>query len=988
MLAAIEAQAAIDATYGGRSLEQSLKDLDDYEAEQKQQDENPQGAPPSEDIPASESITGEAISLENETEAMSPISQETGEMVIPQGQTLQTEEDGRGKGLINGQFIEEADGSITGTAHVADLDICADVPQYKKKQSAAGRTAADKDGTTHELSGGWNHLASPIHVWRRANGKLEVISGRHRLAHAKKNGIDKLQVRVYEETETQNTEWAKLHDVELNILDNTCNAIDIAFFFRNNPMSEAEAESRGLMPKTLVGAQTAASRIGLTIANKACDDVYTALINGQCTAEEAYTCCNIANTEAGQKLALEQRQQSKKTSWEYVTAYVRQAEQIQYSSKQLDLFGNDIGWQDEAEKVAKYTSRARTQIKDRINLLRSSQRVEKRQDIAKELGVEIKTPEDASKLIGNLLILDSQYEHLDPTLAISTKAQEWDGTSQIKLDLSAGSSFSINTLKRASDAFEQVDKQEPIFIDVPEARDEDMKTVKARMRKALDEMRQAGGFLLSGKYHVNITTLGFKEVAHHVGNRKNAEIFCKLPEVAKHARFMYSAKNTDAGKRSKQDIKRFHYYLSKIIDSAGHEYYVLLNIAEKNDGSLFYDLDNELSIDVITTKSTVIDLPRARIPNAGLTNNEGAFMSRLQHTYAAVKHYRENNQNNSSFSLSLTPQQQERTPQFFNWFGDWVNTPKEASKVVDSDGSPLVVYHGSIDEFTIFDKDKASAESNVGAGFYFTNNAEDVAANYAGGGPDFNNKVVLLAERKADEEDIDYDKAKEIIEQELIKTDKTFEVYLDIKNPVYIGKNETCITYGDVIEDYMAKDDYDEDHYYDGAAEYVQDNIINEAIDKMDVDYDNIDGISSAVFELLSEEALTFENLKEKLDELYLEDSNGNLYGSEATRIIFEEFGYDGIIDNSVSTKFRSMGLSSGTVHYIVFKPNQIKSATDNNGDFNRGNPDITYSLTTFADMAAGEHSRKTDIALSLIRHADAELRRWSRLFSGIIVQE
>ncbi|MFI3243309.1 MAG: hypothetical protein R3Y56_03530 [Akkermansia sp.] len=38
-----DVQATIDATYGGRSLEQSLKDLDDYEAEQKQQDENPQG---------------------------------------------------------------------------------------------------------------------------------------------------------------------------------------------------------------------------------------------------------------------------------------------------------------------------------------------------------------------------------------------------------------------------------------------------------------------------------------------------------------------------------------------------------------------------------------------------------------------------------------------------------------------------------------------------------------------------------------------------------------------------------------------------------------------------------------------------------------------------------------------------------------------------------------------------------------------------------
>ena len=40
--------------------------------------------------------------------------------------------------------------------------------------------------------------------------------------------------------------------------------------------------------------------------------------------------------------------------------------------------------------------------------------------------------------------------------------------------------------------------------------------------------------------------------------------------------------------------------------------------------------------------------------------------------------------------------------QFKRWFGDWVNKPYSASKVVDEDGKPLVVYHGTDADFTVF----------------------------------------------------------------------------------------------------------------------------------------------------------------------------------------------------------------------------------------------------------------------------------------------
>jgi hypothetical protein len=72
---------------------------------------------------------------------------------------------------------------------------------------------------------------------------------------------------------------------------------------------------------------------------------------------------------------------------------------------------------------------------------------------------------------------------------------------------------------------------------------------------------------------------------------------------------------------------------------------------------------------------------------------------------------------------NLTPEQWKlvRTPQFKAWFGDWENQPKTASKVVDENGEPLVVYHGSKQNINIFKKKKNTKKDNPNyvQGFWF-----------------------------------------------------------------------------------------------------------------------------------------------------------------------------------------------------------------------------------------------------------------------------
>ena len=60
---------------------------------------------------------------------------------------------------------------------------------------------------------------------------------------------------------------------------------------------------------------------------------------------------------------------------------------------------------------------------------------------------------------------------------------------------------------------------------------------------------------------------------------------------------------------------------------------------------------------------------------------------------------------------NLTEKQyaQVRTKAFKDWFGDWENDPENASKIIDENGEPLVVYHNTPFEFNgVFDMDHKS----------------------------------------------------------------------------------------------------------------------------------------------------------------------------------------------------------------------------------------------------------------------------------------
>lgn len=300
------------------------------------------------------------------------------------------------------------------------------------------------------------------------------------------------------------------------------------------------------------------------------------------------------------------------------------------------------------------------------------------------------------------------------------------------------------------------------------------------------------------------------------------------------------------------------------------------------------------------------------------------------------------------------------------------------SKAVDADGDLQKVYHGTVREFYTFDRQFANVEGDWGKGFYFTNDINDVEANYANTeGADLTQKIETEADRLEytdGYEDKDHDEIVEELRQKYITTEEpiTLECYLNIKNPCYMN----TWLFDDVASEISEEDYEDEDEYYEAqseATEELVEAVMDDLRSEFD-DYDTIDAhgqeIAQVMYDAVYEGGIRASDLKDRLNELYLESEEG-LAGNEIARLIIKSLGYDGIIDTTVSKKFKRMGLSEDSTHYIVFESNQAKLTTNLNPT---ENDDIRYSKKVDSDGNKLTEEQERFFADSKVRDEEGNL--------------
>ena len=245
-----------------------------------------------------------------------------------------------------------------------------------------------------------------------------------------------------------------------------------------------------------------------------------------------------------------------------------------------------------------------------------------------------------------------------------------------------------------------------------------------------------------------------------------------------------------------------------------------------------------------------------------------------------------------------------QTQQFKRWFGDWQKNPKRASKVVNADGTPKIVYHQTENTFTVFDTRHSGAGTNDS-------------------GTPFG---VFL---KGSDRDIG------------LKGKKQMALYARITNPLQV-ENRTELTklirgmspeYDSLIKQYDALNS----EYKAKTDEAIT------AFKQYLIDWrrSNPNADSRALYEVQEFNAL-YEAEDKLVDEWTKKADSLSVKAKEAMTKALRDNGYDGVFLKNDEGSF-----GRKTEAYIALDPTQVKSATDNIGTFDRNNPDIRYELRT-----------------------------------------
>jgi hypothetical protein len=295
---------------------------------------------------------------------------------------------------------------------------------------------------------------------------------------------------------------------------------------------------------------------------------------------------------------------------------------------------------------------------------------------------------------------------------------------------------------------------------------------------------------------------------------------------------------------------------------------------------------------------------------------------------------------------------------FLGFFGDWINGADDASKTVTEDGTPERYLHGSTHDIESFSTDRANPENQWGARVHLTNSAEDASENYAGEGPDLTARIEFLAEDLVANDEtgnLGEDEAMAMARAELVGEagPNVGAYYVSIRNPVQVGgPNETVFMNDGPVFDEDG-DIIDETEAAPGSL-----NALLEAIQEV---FNTREVISGDITQLLADvlEAADYSEIsasrldttmRESAGLIYAMNEEGSMIAGDVIADVFEAMGFDGIIDQTVNTKFGAasgrrnamVGVDEFTKHAIPFNKEQIKSV-NNRGTFSPTDARVLY---------------------------------------------
>ena len=354
---------------------------------------------------------------------------------------------------------------------------------------------------------------------------------------------------------------------------------------------------------------------------------------------------------------------------------------------------------------------------------------------------------------------------------------------------------------------------------------------------------------------IAISMSGINEVLSHDASPSQFKSIAAIPQMVENGIYIESRENEDIKKHP--DVGSYDYFVCGL-KIGGADYTAKIVVANQRNGERYYD-----------HKLTQIE--------------KGALLSTLSAIHKAGEE-------------SNTPLSEVKDKRLLSIL------QANSSKVVDGNGEPLVVWHGSPSDFNEFSLRYLGTNGTAeGYGFYFTDRRA-VAESYARG---------TEAQRHQG------------------ANGRLFEVFLNIAKPL---SNERVTMTREEFRRFLRELNRQTDadgnplellsNY--GDAAYEGENAVMREAERLE--YDGNDNDVDIVHSII------------------------NAVGDKETvfRVLRSTTGFDGIVADDPKW-------GGDQTVYVAFSPTQIKSATENVGTFDAGNPDIRYSLSMAEQAAWGK---------------------------------
>ena len=284
--------------------------------------------------------------------------------------------------------------------NISEIALSQDVPNFKEGANERGVVSGEELQGEYKPTGG-----APIVVWERLDGRKEVITGRHRLDLARRNGMEQIFAQVVKEENGFTKEMATMFDAEQNIRDEKGSVKDYVRYFEKTDYDAQTARALGLLSRQK-------GKEGFAVGRLASPELRASFMNGQIASSKASVIAEVvpvtgvseAEADVNAKLQRVGLKNAKSMNVSELKGFMqilkRQGVTEAQSGEQGDLFGFDDAFLNEQKDIVRQVNRDKEGIKAQINAVKGALR---NPEAAEKMGLKFEmTPEGIQQKVYEL----------------------------------------------------------------------------------------------------------------------------------------------------------------------------------------------------------------------------------------------------------------------------------------------------------------------------------------------------------------------------------------------------------------------------------------------------------------------------------------------------------------------------------------------------------------------------------------------------------